>query len=145
MTTFKSLIDSVVSDIETNVGPLPEHNTWRYVEPNGLRADLGPWLAVYPQRIRPELISTDSNYQHDRVIVVRWTLEAFDAAALNRDAEQDAEAGLVAAEAILDRLETYGAGIPDHTESGVLEESVFRLRQGPTWNAEFVLRIEEFA
>jgi hypothetical protein len=141
----KDIVDAIVADI-AGLGLGVSYETWKYVEPRSLRSDVSKrWLCVYPTRINPEIISTQSSYSNLLRICVSWHYEVFSGLETNVGDQAAAEAALVSARTIRNRLETYGGGIPSLPDvTGEMHETRFDIGANGMWVSKNWIDLELF-
>ena len=142
-----ALTDAIVTAIETAVPSLPAHGTWKYVEPRELRADKhAHWLVVYPTRLIPEIISTESNYDNQFRFVVSWHANVFKGLESNVGDDVRAREALLEAQAIRLEIEEWGAGLPGAgpNDTAVLFQSDYGLERNGLWVAKHQIDVEIF-
>jgi len=147
VTTEKQIVDAVVADLQGTALAGLVYETWKYVEPRALRADVCPeWLVVYPTRIQHEVMSTKSSYDDYTRLRVEWRSEVFSGLEQNIGDQQAAEAGLKVYSLIRARLETYGAGVPglDANVTAELFESHFGIGTNGMWFGYVLMDVESF-
>ena len=138
--TPKQIVDAITVDIEA-LG-LSTHRTQRYMQPVGLRADMGTWLVVWPEDNIPILLSTSSQYEDHLKIQVLWSTPAITTADSHIAMETTA-AQITQTDTLTARLKTYGAGVPGLVNVfAVLTEVKYGLGQGMTWEVMLTLDVE---
>lgn len=144
-----SRVDAVVTDIQTlSPTPLGTFKVRRYTRPLLVTPDLCPLLAVFPKESDPELIATGSEYQRDDHLTVVWFENVAESLSVGRIEETVSRTALQHAEAIIERLSTYGTGIPGYTAEAV-ECTLGKIRyghvDGGAWATEITLRVASWA
>lgn len=128
MSTLIEIVDAVSADIEAQV-PLQSHGTHLYVPPAVLRPDIAPgrFLSVYPRNVIPELVVTPSSYEDWVYFHIAWSIQAFKNFEDNTVETEKVIEAYNTNDLIIDRLKTYGCGIPTIGETGVYEETVYEI------------------
>jgi hypothetical protein len=144
-----SRVDAVVTDIQTlSPATLPVFKVRRYVRPQLVTPDMCPLLAVFPKESDPELIATGSEYQRDDHLAVVWFENVVDSLSTGKIEDTVSRAALQRAEAIIERLSTYGVGIPGYNSEAV-ECTLGKIRyghvDGGAWGTEITLRVASWA
>lgn len=143
--TLEQVIDAIVADLEANAD-LPPHSTHRYSPARAKRMDLGNWLIVYPDRDDHRIMTTLTSYELQYRIAVEWAAPAFKGVESNVEDEDVALANLHVYQRIIDRLRTYGDGIPGLEDTTALVDiTEFDLAQGGIWEAKTFIFAEAFA
>ncbi len=142
--TMVQVVDAIVADLEAQAG-LPTHSTQKYIKSHALRADLGPWLSVFPDHLLANIETTVSDHLKEHRFVVMWSLPEFVAAESNTYSAADCQAALAAADSIQVRLESYGGAIGSLNISGELEEAEFGEASGMFWQAKYTLKVQMFS
>lgn len=139
------VIDAIVADLEANAS-MPTHGTLKYVEPRSLRKDVQTrWLAVYADRIEPDLIATPDAYYNKLNVVVAWYIPVFSGSEYNEGEEAAVGAALPEARAIRQHVQGYADGVPTLTNvTARLTDVDFDTRGSIGWVCEMTLEVEEF-
>lgn len=141
------IIDAIYNDLEQEVGAqLGTHQTYLYVEPRVLRIDLGDrFLLIYPHLILHEIISTVSDYENRNRYMISWREHNPYGAEANLGDREVARAALERANAIRDRLQSYGHGVPGLPgTSAEMFETRYRLDKNDCWDCSMVLTVSTF-
>lgn len=136
--------DAVVADLSAHAGLPSAFKVLKYQRPLVVTPAMCPMLAVFPKEADPQLISTSSDYEHDDVLIVAW----FEAAAQSLETgvfdQAIAATALAHAESIVQRLETYGAGIVGYSaeqNEAMLGKARYGHVEGGTWASEIELKV----
>jgi hypothetical protein len=134
-------MDAVAADLGALA--LPTHQSFKYIEPEAYRMDLGPVLGVYVENVAASLFTTESDYNDLVELKITWR-EANPQGAESNEGQQDmALAALGRAQLILDRLRTYGSDVPGTTVRGALTRVEF-VRANFQWGPDAYIALEVF-
>lgn len=140
-----AIINAIATDLNTLA--LPQHTTWKYVEPRFLRVDQGKQLAIFAAGVDPEVVATQSSYENHHLINVVWAVPVFSNTESNIAPDAIASAALNEAKLIRERLESWGCELPGNPQlSAVLRKARYEINEhGMFWQAVHTLAVEAFS
>lgn len=147
MTNLVETIDAVASDLADQAGALglPAFTTQKYARPliENVEQLSRPVLAVFPFGMDPHPLDTDGTYENPEIITIGWFEQVAGSIETGLVDPVRSRAALVRAEAIIEHVKSYFAGVPglvDQSE-GTITRVRFGKVRGDVYACEVSLRV----